>query len=202
MPGEAVDRTVSFVLSTSSPDRAEDTVSVDGWKLDNYMNNPIVLWGHDHDIPAIGRMARIGKESGALVGAVQFATAEQHPFADTIFRLVDGGFLQTGSVSFIPLRYEIRQNGGLDFLENELLEYSVTNIPMNPECLARAMAKGIDMAPLAKAAGVTNAGSYDELRAKLLASNTPALPHQPHRLELETRSVQLRAMRLAAAERD
>lgn len=187
-------RTVIFTLSKTSADRANDVVHQDGWKLASYMNNPVILWGHNHSIPAIGRMGRMHVEGDALVGAVTFATAEQHPFADTVYRLVEGGFLNAGSVGFIPHRYEIRADGGLDFLENELIEYSIVNIPMHPEALARAVAGGIDIAPLAKSAGALNAGSYSELRAKLLASNTPPLPH-PSSLAMLRNSVANRDLR-------
>lgn len=171
-------RTVTFVLTNALQDRAGDTVSETGWKLDNYLANPVVLWGHDHSIPAIGRMARLSVEAQGLVGDVAFATAEQHPFADTIFQLVKGDFINAGSVGFIPLKYAFReQDRGIDWLEQELIEYSVCNIPMNPSCLARAVAGGIDITPLARAAGAENAGSYAELRAKILASQSTATPN-------------------------
>ena len=179
--GTVGERTVTFRLSTDSEDRAKDRVAQDGWKLKRYKQNPVVLWGHNHGLPAIGRMAKLRTSDGALDGDVQFATAEQHPFADTVFRLVDGGFINAGSVGFIPLKFSLRNDGGIDFNENELIEYSICNIPMNPDCLARAVESGINIAPLAKAVGAENAASYDELRAKLLASasNTPEpVPNQ------------------------
>jgi HK97 family phage prohead protease len=175
---DAVARTIPFRLSNAVQDRAGDTVSLSGWKLENYLANPIILWGHDHDLPSIGRMARLGLEGDWLVGDVTFATKEQHPFADTIFRLVDGGFINAGSVGFKPLRWAYREkDGGIDWLEQELLEYSICNIPMHPGALARAVARGVDIAPLADAVGAKNTGSYADLVSKLLASNTPA-PHQ------------------------
>jgi len=40
------DRVIEFTISTPVIDRANDIVNVEGWKLDNYMKNPVVLWAH------------------------------------------------------------------------------------------------------------------------------------------------------------
>lgn len=138
-------RTVRFVLSSETPDRVQDVIRVDGWELKNYKNNPVVLWGHDHDIPAIGRMSKIGVEGKALVGDVKFATQDQSPFADTIFRLVAGEIINTGSVGFMPLEWTFDETrGGFNFERCELLEYSIVNIPMHPDARRRAVKAGVE----------------------------------------------------------
>ncbi len=190
----AKERTITFVLSTAISDRAGDTVNQNGWDLARYLANPVVLWGHNHSLPAIGRMTRIGVEAEGLVGDIRFADAEQHPFADTVFKLVNGDFISAGSVGFIPKKWNTRDDYSVEFLEQELIEYSVVNVPMNPDCLARAVAGGIDIAPLAKAVGA-NTGSYNELRAKLLASNTPK-PTSTHSLDTLQRGVRAKQARL------
>lgn len=197
-PVDAKSRTVTFILTNAVQDRAGDTVAMSGWKLDNYLRNPVILWGHDHDEPAIGRMSRLAVEGDSLVGDVQFADADTNPFADTIFRLVEGGFISAGSVGFIPLKWSYRENDrGIDWLEQELIEYSICNVPMNPTALARAVAGGIDLAPLAKRADV-NSGSYAELVTKLLASNAPPTVSTPN-LDTLQRRARANAARLALA---
>lgn len=156
-------RSVDFVLSTSLEDRAGDIVEQSGWMLDRFKANPVVLWSHDHDVPAIGRCLNLRVEGDALIGTVQFASAEQHPFADTIFKLVQGGFINSGSVGFIAHRYEIRDKG-LAFIENELIEFSICNVPMNPEALARAASSGVDVSGLPNMRKVK---SYSEVRDAL-----------------------------------
>jgi len=32
-----------------------DTIKQDGWKLDNFRNNPVILWGHDKYCLPIGK---------------------------------------------------------------------------------------------------------------------------------------------------
>lgn len=178
MPGaEVKDRVARFILSTSVEDRGGDTVDQSGWRLENYLKNPVVLWGHDYRTPPIGRCLNPHVTGGALVSDIEFATAEQHPFADTIYQLVAAGFINAGSVGFVPVRYEInRETGGLDFKEQELLEYSIVGVPMNPEALAaaRSMGLGDGIARAFDAEHVHRAAVANEYRAALLADAAKA----------------------------
>ena len=36
-----------FILSNGAVDRDFDTVNPDGWELENFRKNPVVLWMHD-----------------------------------------------------------------------------------------------------------------------------------------------------------
>lgn len=162
-------RKVQFVLSTDDLDRAGDTIDQSGWNLKNYKQNPVVLWAHDNRQPPIGRMSKIGVQDGELVGTVEFATADQSPFADTVFRLVEGGFVNAGSVCFKILKYEIREtetSWGLDIQEQELLEYSICGVPCNPSALRKAAELGVSMddAPLV----LIEAAMRDDSARKLL----------------------------------
>lgn len=168
VPGAIEARTVSFVLSTSEEDRAGDTVDQTGWKVENYMRNPVVLWCHDQSEPPVGRCVSLGLQGGSLVGRVQFATAEQNPFADTIFKLVEGGFVNAGSVGFRPLRFEINEKGGLDYREQELLEFSIVGVPCNPQALASVKAAGLSLDETSRAFTAVERDER-ELREKLLA---------------------------------
>lgn len=170
------DRTVRFTISTATKDRDGDTIDQSGWQFGNFLNNPIVLWMHDRRLPPIGKIVSLGNVGGDTVGDVQFATADVNPFADTIFKLVDGGFLNTGSASFAPIRWEINSDGGIDFKEQELLEYSITTIPANPEAMRRACELvGVDKA----ASFLKFAGETDEMpdaRKALLATSKAFAP--------------------------
>jgi len=141
-------RTLTLVASTEAVDRYGDIIRVKGWKLANYLKNPVFLWGHRSSDPPIGRSVRVWTETNppALVHDVQFATKEQYPFADTIYRLYKGKFLNATSVGFIPLSeptpaYDAEGNptGGSEFANQELLELSGASIPANPEALGRAL---------------------------------------------------------------
>jgi HK97 family phage prohead protease len=171
---DAEARAVEFVLSTAIEDRAGDTIDQSGWELARYRDNPVVLWSHDHSVPAIGQCDRLRIEGGALVGRVLFATAEQHAFADTIYRLVSGGFINTGSVGFLPLDWDFGDNG-IKFTRHELIEFSITNVPMNPQALARAASEGVNLEPLAKAIDPDGkVKTYEQLRAALVDAKAKA----------------------------
>jgi HK97 family phage prohead protease len=130
------ERTVRFRITTGAPDRMKDTIDPKGWDLTHYKKNPVVLYAHDyHDLP-VGKSVKMEADDTGLSSIAQFATKEQYAFADTVYQLILGGFLKATSVGFKPTKHVYNeQRGGVDFLEQELLEYSVVPIPANPEAL-------------------------------------------------------------------
>ncbi len=146
------DRSVDFVISTGALDRYNSTIAVEGWQTENFEKNPVVLWAHDDSIPAIGRAADVRVERGRLKSRAVFAERDVHPLAETIYQLIKARFIGAASVGWIPLEYKFVEGGdrgfGIDYLEQELLEWSVVNIPANPDCLVGARSLGIDTSPL------------------------------------------------------
>lgn len=151
--GETDTRTVSMIFSTEANDTFNTTFRAAGWRLDRFRKNPVLLYGHDDRGLPIGRCKNVRVEGRKLVGDVEFADAETYPFADTVYRMVKGGFLNAGSIRFEPIKWQMRDDGGIDFLEQELLEFSIVAVPANAECLVTARSVGgIDTAPLIEAA--------------------------------------------------
>ncbi|MFQ5915842.1 MAG: HK97 family phage prohead protease [Nitrospinota bacterium] len=148
---EGKSRTIRFTISTSAVDRDRDTIDASGWKLANYKKNPVVLWAHSyHELP-VAKASKISKQEGKLVADAEFATAEQNPLAESVYQLLLGGFLNAASVGFKPLKTEFNEERrGVDFLEQELLEFSVVPVPANPEALIEARGMGLDVEPLTK----------------------------------------------------
>lgn len=140
-------RSFLAVASTEDVDRDNDTIKAAGWKLDEYKKNPIVAWSHDYYSPPIGKSLETWVDGKRLMFRPQFATAEENPKADSIFRLYKGGYLKAFSVGFRGLRWETvsRDNGkvGVDFLEQELFEVSAVAVPSNPNALVAAKGAGI-----------------------------------------------------------
>ena len=146
-------RTVRFCFSDGSVDRMGDTIDPNGWDTADFDANPVALWAHDSSQPPIGRAGNLAVEGGRLMGDIEFAPTETYAFADTVYRLVTGGFLNAVSVGFLPTEYSFVDNDpergfGIDFKKQQLLEISVCPIPANPNALAAAWAKGIDTRPL------------------------------------------------------
>ncbi len=125
---------LTFVASTGAVDRYGDTVAPEGWRLDAYRENPVVLWAHDYRRPAIGRAQSVWRDGGALLARLEFAPTE---FAREVEGLYRQGYQQGVSVGFRPLRFEERRDArsgaflGIRFLEQELLEISAVPVPAN-----------------------------------------------------------------------
>ncbi|HLY58248.1 MAG TPA: HK97 family phage prohead protease [Stellaceae bacterium] len=174
--GASTDRNVTFRLSDNSVARDGCTIATSGWDLANYRKNPVVLFSHDAEQPPVGRTSLIYTSGDALYGTVTFADAETYPFADTIFRLVKGLFLNAVSVAWLPIEWKYStdrsRQGGIDFLKQELLEISVVPIPAAPDAIATARAAGIDISGIERFGRELLAG---DLQVQLPASEEGAL---------------------------
>lgn len=136
---------IEGVFSAEVEDRQGETVVQRGWILDNYLKNPVVLWAHNSNQLPIAKMLEIGVNASTnqLEGKMQFAV-EESDFAEEIYNLMVGGYLQAFSAGFINNKYEIdQQNEKVYLVENELLEVSVVPVPANQIALAKS--KGIDV---------------------------------------------------------
>jgi HK97 family phage prohead protease len=155
-------RTVRFCFSDGSVDRMGDTIDAAGWVTHSFLKNPVALFAHDSNAPPIGRAGNLMVEDTRLMGDIEFAPPEVYEFADTIYRLVVGKFLNAVSVGFLPLEYDWSDDDerewGLDFKRQELLEISVVPVPANGNALADARSKGIDTRPLVEWAEKTLEG--------------------------------------------
>jgi HK97 family phage prohead protease len=150
---EATDsRAISFAISTAGVARDGMTIAPAGWKTANFLKNPVVLWAHDDATPAIGRAIDTRVAGGVLRSTGIFATREIHPLADTIYQLLKQRFLNAVSVGFQVLKAqratEPERAGDIDIVEQELWEWSVVNVPADPEALVSARSVGIDTGPL------------------------------------------------------
>jgi hypothetical protein len=150
-------RTVEFVISDETRDRHGTVLKADGWQLENYKKNPIVgymhqVWGGgffstpDPDM-VIGR-GDVFIEDGKLIGRVNFEPADINPLAEKIFKKVQFGSLNTTSVGFMEIGDgyygegdEARgmANETYYFSGQELAEWSVVNIPSNPNAVKRSI---------------------------------------------------------------
>lgn len=142
-------RTIRFCFSDDSVDRMGDSIKADGWDYRDFLKNPVALWAHDSSQPPIGRASNLAVESSRrLMGDIEFARANEYPFAETIYQLVKNGYVKAVSVGFIPLEWKWVDSKdrpfGMDFTKQELLEISVVPVPANANALVDARAKGID----------------------------------------------------------
>lgn len=143
-------RTIDFILSDATIDRESDSIAAEGWELDEYRANPVVLWAHAHGEPPVAKARDIRVANKQLKARDEFTTRELNPFGDMIFRLYAERFLSAVSVGFQPIEWthaEDRQ-GGVNFVRHSLLEHSCVPVPAHPGALIDARAKGIDTGPM------------------------------------------------------
>lgn len=150
--GDDTSRTQRFVFSDATIDHAGDSIDPKGWDTSIFKRNPVALFSHMSWDPPIGRASNVSVMNDQLVGDIEFASADVYEFADTIFRLVKGGFLNAVSVGFKPKEWAFTSDKnrpyGIDFKKQTLLEISVCAVPCNPAALGEARSAGIDTAPL------------------------------------------------------
>ncbi len=130
----------SFIASTPSIDRVGDSVSQD-FNLEKYMQNPVVLFGHDHSAP-IGKCTSARYENGNLIADIELAPTAK---GQEIKTLIDHGTLRAVSIGFAPGQAQENSKGGMDLSSNELLEISIVAVPANPDAL-RIKSNGVEPA--------------------------------------------------------
>lgn len=165
-------RVLTFALSTPAVDREQDSIAVEGWDVAAYMANPVMLWAHDYSQPPIARATRVWTEEGALRASAEFTPPEINAFGDSVYRMYRAGFLNAVSVGFQPVEWTFdEQRKGVNFLKQNLLEFSAVPVPANPEALVQARGLGIDLTPLGQwAAQVLDAWPADHAHPELRAA--------------------------------
>jgi HK97 family phage prohead protease len=138
---DETDGMFDFVASEESKDRMSDVIRVGGWELKNFRKNPVLLFGHNHNLPVIGRVGRV-EVSGKQLLASKAQFDMEDPFAATIAGKYERGFMRAVSVGFRPLDFAFMNDdsGGVDFKSQELLELSTVGVPAHPAALKKALA--------------------------------------------------------------
>lgn len=142
----------NVVGSSAVVDRMGDIIDQAGWNLKDFLNNKVILWGHNvrEEKPPIAKALKVwvegkGTKNAKLMFDLKFDL--QDAFAAEIYRKIKDGFLNTVSVGFLPHEWEELDPdnwfGGLKFTKQDLLELSIVPIPANPEALIQlnSMAK-------------------------------------------------------------
>ena len=137
------DRQMDAVLST--PAIALDGHKVTGWTFPK--NVPLIDTHRDFEgvSNVIGRVVP-REEGNRLVGRLSFATAAINPLAELGYQLCLNEFVDSVSVSFIPLEFEYargpgRRPGAMDIQNAKLLECSICAVGSdeNAKIFARAV---------------------------------------------------------------
>jgi len=158
-------RKITFIIaaeSTGKDHRNKFNYNWDNWALDNFNSNPIVGYQHnvygDNMCVAPNPDDVLGKATAALdfykgkraiIADTTFEPEEINPTAEKVFRKILWGSLNAVSVGVNPLgkiktEYSKNEKGEivdyqLNFPGQELVEFSIVNIPADPAALRRSM---------------------------------------------------------------
>jgi hypothetical protein len=147
-------REMQFIISTATKDRGGEVINMENWHLEKYAMNPIVGYQHEVYGGSILSMPNpdyiIGKSTTnldnykgkkVLVSKATFEPEKINPLAEKIFQKLLFGSLNAASVGILPVgqgKYN-KEEKTYYYDGQELLEWSVVNIPMNGEANRMSM---------------------------------------------------------------
>jgi HK97 family phage prohead protease len=136
---------ISWTFSTFDLDRYCERIDPLGWDFSQYVKNPVIEWAHCFHIPAIGKAENVYADENGLHGLIVFNDKSFDQFGWSIGERVKAGVIRAGSVGFrvmeieIPSKEDSRDGTVLIFRKQELLEFSICNVPANPFALAKTV---------------------------------------------------------------
>lgn len=132
-------RQMKFVISTAAVDRDGDTINPKGWDTEHYMRNATVLWAHDYSQLPVAKTVHLETTCDGLAAIAEFPEKGIYPFADIVYDMLKGGFLNATSVGFHPIESMPAKgrDRGFDYSKQSLVEWSIVPVPSNPEALAQ-----------------------------------------------------------------
>ncbi|PXY21132.1 HK97 family phage prohead protease [Prauserella muralis] len=137
----ADDGPLTFVASSDGLNRYGYALRTDGWRLDAYNANPVVLWMHNSFRPPIGQGRALNKDAHIVLDAVEFDRD------DELARMVESkyrrGFLNAVSVGFHFVQedgapvdtWRMKSEEIRDELFYDLVEVSAVTTPADPRAL-------------------------------------------------------------------
>lgn len=149
-------RKMKFIISTGAKDRGKEVINMDNWSFDNYKSNPIVGYQHavhgsyftDPNPDMVIGKSEVNVDSfngkKVIVAQAEFEPAEINPIADKILKKLVFGSLNAASVGILPTGNGKTEKGVYYYEGQELLEWSVVNIPMNQEAIRLSVDRAND----------------------------------------------------------
>jgi HK97 family phage prohead protease len=136
---------MKHVITTGMLNRNRHRVIQGGGDFSDYKKNPIVLFNHDSDRPAIGKNVGLSMEGsgerGRIIAETEFAPTE---FGRELFALYEGRYMNSWSIGFQGVEVTFVKNDAGDVTEIvfnkwKLFEYSAVPIPANPDAVTQAL---------------------------------------------------------------
>jgi HK97 family phage prohead protease len=160
--------------STADTDRVGDVIVPDAWTkaggLDNYKNNPILLFNHNYSQP-IGRATSLEVDGTGLKIEASISKS-----AGPTYGLVKDGVLSTFSVGFMIKNADYNETtDGYIIREAELLEVSVVSVPCNQKAtfsVSKSLGSAKELAEFNKEVNALNGHDDGENEANVSDSKS------------------------------
>ena len=124
----------SATVTTSDVDRMGESIDSQGIDTTAFMQNPVVLYGHDYQGLPIGKATKISSFKNKVTAQFQLAIAE-YPFAATVAAMIKGGYLNAVSIGGVVKQWN---DDWTQIQQMEMVEFSVVPVPANPNALITA----------------------------------------------------------------
>ena len=130
---------IVFTVSSDTVDRDSERVLPKSIEKDfaYYKENPVVLFHHDHSIPAVAKMVEHKITNKEVIMRDRFAVDVDYPLAKVLWELYSKGYMRMTSIGFIPLEWTEDEDMLLDgqkgytFTRIEMIEHSLVNVGSN-----------------------------------------------------------------------
>src|SRR3990167_1765589 len=124
---ERTDKGMEAVASTAVEDRHGEVVSIEGWDIRNFKKNPVLLWAHNHEEPAIGYAKNLKRDM-----TFEPVFHDKTPLAAAIKALYEGDEDMPPVLNSFSVGFKANEMDGNKYTSQELLEISAVNVPANP----------------------------------------------------------------------
>lgn len=135
------DRTIEYIATKEIVDSMGRIFKVAGIDLSPLKQLKSIFWNHNIDDLPIGKATSIRKTGDEIRIKVQFATSDEYSFADTVYKLVRGKYINGGSVGITAEMSDVeypekptKVNGKevrMIVHKSQLKEFSITPRPAN-----------------------------------------------------------------------
>ena len=141
---------ITVIATKEIVDRDGDKILVSGLTTKNFKANPVMLFSHQRDIPAIGLWKNVKKTNIDGVPAItmqpEFTKSENHKLARIVNDLVDEGIMKSVSISIRPNweKIEYKDAKGKTkahriINEGDVHEVSWVNVGGNEQAMRKAL---------------------------------------------------------------
>ena len=135
-----------MLITSQAVDRDNEVILTDGWEVEDYMKNPVVMLFHRLDMLPVGITETLTKTEQGYVAEGRFAPADANPIAQQVRKLYDLGIMRAASVGFM-VKQRDRANPSV-IVKAALYEWSFVPVPSNPDALSLLEANGFDVKEL------------------------------------------------------